>query len=150
MALGNVPVGMEYRLPTEAEWEYACRAGTTTEYNVGANFYCSSARIGYSNHINDWCAGGGPLDVGSYVPNGLGLYDMHGNVYEWCLDSHASYSSGAVTDPFVTGSSLRVLRGGSFSSDDFYCRSAFRISTSSDGIYASIGFRVVFAEILVP
>ncbi|MCP4102931.1 MAG: SUMF1/EgtB/PvdO family nonheme iron enzyme, partial [Lentisphaerae bacterium] len=89
-------------------------------------------------------------DVGSYSANAFGLYDMHGNVYEWCLDSYASYGAGAVSDPFVTGGSDRVLRGGSWSSYSGYCRSASRSGSSPGVLYVSLGFRAVLAPVLVP
>jgi len=94
-----------YRLPTEAEWEYACRAGTTTAYSYGNNLTWSDANI----------AGESIKEVGSYKPNAFGLYDMHGNLWEWCEDWSGYYPAGSVTDPKgpSTGK-YRVLRGGSF------------------------------------
>ncbi|MEZ6020808.1 MAG: formylglycine-generating enzyme family protein [Planctomycetota bacterium] len=109
-ALGNVPNGFEYRLPTEAEWEYACRAGTTTEFHYGASLLCGEAKFYFSNHSGTDCGSAGTTDVGSYAPNGFGLFDMHGNVSEWCLDSYSGYGAGTVTDPFVTGWLNRVFR----------------------------------------
>jgi formylglycine-generating enzyme required for sulfatase activity len=150
MAAGNLPAGYEYRLPTEAEWEYACRAGTTTEFNVGADLFCADARFGYSQHSNSSCGTSSTIAVGSYSANAFGLYDMHGNVWEWCLDSIASYAPGAVTDPFVTGGSVRVIRGGSWNYDSRYCRSAVRTSTHPGNSWNFIGFRAVLALVLVP
>jgi formylglycine-generating enzyme required for sulfatase activity len=150
MALGNVPAGYEYRLPTEAEWEYACRAGTTTEFNVGAGLYCADANFNYSYHSSSSCGSSSTLDVGGYPANAFGLHDMHGNVLEWCLDSYGDYSSGAVTDPFVTGGSNRVVRGGSWGNVSHYCRSAYRGRTSPGYSDGNVGFRVVFAQVLVP
>ncbi len=150
MALGNVPSGYEYRLPTEAEWEYACRAGTTTEYSIGAALYCADAKFDFSEHSNLACGFNDSADVGSYPANAFGLFDMHGNVFEWCLDSHASYSSGAVTDPFVTGGLLRVIRGGSWNGGSRACRSARRDLHIFDDHDYGIGIRVVLAPILVP
>ena len=144
-ALGAVPSGYEYRLPTEAEWEYACRAGTTTSWNVGNSLSCSQA----NHNSNGYCVGQ-PSVVGSYAPNAWGLYDMHGNVWEWCLDSYAGYSSSAVTDPFVTGGPYRVFRGGSWYNFSFSCRSAFRDILAPGNAYDNIGFRVVLAPVLVP
>jgi len=97
-----------YRLPTEAEWEYACRAGTTTEYSFGDKITPKDGNY-HDSEINK------PVAVGSYKPNAFGLYDMHGNVFEWCNDCYAKYPAGAVTDPKgpATGT-YRVLRGGSF------------------------------------
>ncbi|MBM3989324.1 MAG: formylglycine-generating enzyme family protein [Planctomycetes bacterium] len=151
-ALGTVPAGYEYRLPTEAEWEYACRAGTTTEFNTGASLVCNQARFWYSYHSNPFCNnspyGTGP--VGSYAPNAWGLYDMHGNVREWCLDSVANYPAGAVTDPFVTGGPDRVVRGGSWGYGSGDCRSAYRDYGDPGHAGDNIGFRVVLAPVLVP
>jgi formylglycine-generating enzyme required for sulfatase activity len=152
-ALGNVPVGYHYRLPTEAEWEYACRAGTTTEFNVGSALFCNQARFWYSYHSNSSCGvtfQSGHLPVGSYPANAWGLFDMHGNVWEWCLDSFASYPAGAGTDPFVTNGPNRVLRGGSWSINSFDCRSAVRSLNTPGNTDDDLGFRVVLAPVLVP
>jgi formylglycine-generating enzyme required for sulfatase activity len=150
---GNVPVGYEYRLPTEAEWEYACRAGTTTEFNVGAELLCSDARFSGTYHPTlTLTSCGNPddtVDVGNYAPNAWGLYDMHGNVWEWCLDSFASYSATPVTDPFITGGPDRVVRGGGWSASSNICRSAIRVNINS-GSNGDVGFRVVLAPILIP
>ena len=89
----NLPAGYEYRLPTEAEWEYACRAGTTTEFHYGPALFCDQARFLYSQHLNPPASCGNPpgtVPVGGYAPNAFGLYDLHGNVLEWCLDSSAA------------------------------------------------------------
>ena len=113
-----------YRLPTEAEWEYACRAGTTTAYSIGDKLTESDANI---LDITSIKGGTGIKKVGSYKPNGFGLYDMHGNVWEWCADWYGDYPAGPAIDPKgpVTGS-VRVLRGGSFnfnvSTSRSYCR----------------------------
>jgi sulfatase modifying factor 1 len=150
-ALGNVPAGYQYRLPTEAEWEYACRAGTTTEFNVGASLFCNQAKTFYSYHVNSFCGSSSHVPVASYAPNAWGLYDMHGNVGEWCLDSYANYSAGAVMDPFVTGGAYRVFRGGSWGSSSDDCRSAYRaVSYAPGSSHLGIGFRVVLAPVLVP
>jgi formylglycine-generating enzyme required for sulfatase activity len=150
MALGNVPAGMEYRLPTEAEWEYSCRAGTTTEFNVGTDIFCADAQFRYSGHSTLLCGVSSTIDVGSYAANAFGLYDMHGNVYEHCLDTYASYGSNATTDPFVTGGSRRVMRGGAWLFNSEYTRSAARNSFSPDNSFRDIGFRIVLASVIVP
>ncbi len=149
-AAGNVPAGMEYRLPTEAEWEYACRAGTTTEFNVGAGLFCGQAIFGYSYHSNSSCNSGSPVNVGSYSANAFGLYDMHGSVWEWCLDSYAGYSGASQTDPFVTGGLVRVLRGGGWNNFSYNCRATIRNYYSPGFLYNTFGFRVVLAPVLVP
>jgi formylglycine-generating enzyme required for sulfatase activity len=141
-ALGAVPAGYEYRLPTEAEWEYACRAGTTTSWNVGNSLSCSSA--------NFYGCVGQTSDVGSYAPNAWGLYDMHGNVWEWCLDSYSGYPSGAVADPFVSGGPDRIMRGGGWGINPADCRSSHRLQNPPSIAGYSLGFRVVLGPILVP
>jgi formylglycine-generating enzyme required for sulfatase activity len=151
-ALGQVPTGYQYRLPTEAEWEYACRAGTTTEFHYGSALFCGDARLGYSYHSDSSCFNpSGTVPVGAYAPNAFGLYDMHGNVWEWCLDSWARYNSGAQSDPFVTGGSSRVLRGGGWNASSALSWSAFRNVNGNPGATMSnLGFRVVLAPVLVP
>jgi formylglycine-generating enzyme required for sulfatase activity len=150
---GNLPGGYEYRLPTEAEWEYSCRAGTTTEFHYGQDLFCNQARFRYGYHTNPPATCGNPngaAPVGSYVPNAWDLYDMHGNVHEWCLDSFAPYSSAAVTDPFVTGGTSRVGRGAGWTADSHHCRTANRNGLGTGYSYEDIGFRVVLAPALVP
>jgi formylglycine-generating enzyme required for sulfatase activity len=151
-AAGRVPQGYQYRLPTEAEWEYCCRAGTTTEWNTGTSLSTSQANFA-SALANGTYLDGQTAVVGSYAPNAFGLHDMHGNVWEWCLDSYAVYAPGPVTDPFVTGGPLRVIRGGSWYNyfiTAFYCRSAYRFSITPGNSFNNVGFRVVLAPVLVP
>lgn len=148
--------GKTFDLPTEAQWEYACRAGTTTALNTGKNLTSTDrdsamAEAGrYCYNQNDGKGGysSNHTKVGSYLPNAWGLYDMHGNVYEWCLDWWISdLGSSAVTDPKGPDSgSYRVLRGGSWYNNAQYCRSANRSNYSDpSGNYAGnhFGFRVV-------
>ena len=143
-----------YRLPTEAEWEYACRAGTTTPFNTGTNLTMEQANfnVGYSYH--NYPRGkklGKTTPVSSYPPNGCGLYDLHGNVWEWCLDWYDEKyydeckQRGIVDNPQgpETGSN-HVMRGGSWNYDLKYCRSACRQYYYPSFHYFDGGFRLVF------
>ena len=149
--------GLTFDLPTEAQWEYACRAGTTTALNSGKNLtyqnqdsamdevgrYLYNGGLGYSQNCTP---ANGTAKVGSYQPNELGLYDMSGNVCEWCLDWYgASISSTAAeTDPVGPASgSSRVFRGGSWSNYANSCRSAHRYYGYPSNSYGSVGFRVL-------
>jgi len=126
-----------YRLPTEAEWEYACRAGTTTAYNTGASI---SDNTGWY----DANSGSATHPVGQKPANAWGLYDMHGNVYEWCWDWYGDYPSGAQTNPIGASSgSYRVNRGGSWYFTARSARSAVRDGDIPNYRYAALGFRVV-------
>ncbi|MDR1955468.1 MAG: SUMF1/EgtB/PvdO family nonheme iron enzyme [Treponema sp.] len=125
-----------YRLPTEAEWEYACRAGTTGPFNTGNNIT--------TNQANMVGGAGSTKNVGSFAPNAWGLYDMHGNVYEWCWDWFGTYTSGAQTDPAGAASgSSRVLRGGCWFYSAGYLRSANRYNITPSDRYSGYGFRLV-------
>jgi formylglycine-generating enzyme required for sulfatase activity len=145
-----------YRLPTESEWEYGCRAGTTTAFNFGSaihggmeNFYdyyeydASIGDIYVANPAVPCLAR--TTTVGSYQPNAWGLYDMHGNVWEWCQDWYGSYPTGSVTDPQgpSSGARGRVIRGGGWNGVGRFCRSAYRSNPSSGATI--FGFRVVLA-----
>ncbi|NEU80278.1 SUMF1/EgtB/PvdO family nonheme iron enzyme [Nostoc sp. UIC 10630] len=139
-----------YRLPSEAEWEYACRAGTTTEFYFGETITLKLARC--QAHlgmvfVTAFLSSGETSFVGSYLPNAFGLYDMHGNVYEWCVDHwHGNYAS-APTDGtawIVNGNSeKRVVRGGSWDLFPAGCRAANRAYGSPVSRSSNIGFRVV-------
>ncbi|HCC37555.1 MAG TPA: formylglycine-generating enzyme family protein [Treponema sp.] len=130
-----------YRLPTEAEWEYACRAGTTTAYNTGDTI---SGNTGwYSANSN-----GMTHEVGKKPANAYGLHDMHGNVFEWCWDWHGSYGSAAQTDPKGASSGAgRVGRGGGWSSNAESLRSANRFSSNPSDRNYNIGFRVLRPQV---
>lgn len=132
-------------LPTEAQWEYACRGGTTTSFYFGDNANDMGAS-GWSYENNT--SGGYPLGtkpVGLKNPNAYGLYDMHGNVLEWCSDWYGPYSSTGVTDPVgLEYASSRVLRGGYWYRSARYCRSAYRYSYNPDIANYGVGFRVAF------
>ena len=134
----NKKTGKTFRLPTEAEWEYACRAGTTSEYNVGDSIDKTQASFGY-NPKNTY-------KVKSYAANNWGLYDMHGNVHEWVEDLYVAKYNNAPTDgsSVTEGGTDRVLRGGSFeSSNASYLRSASRTYMSTNDRKYYIGFRLV-------
>ncbi len=135
--------GRVYRLPTEAEWEYACRAGTTTAYSFG-NDQGQLSNYGWWK-VN---SGGATHPVGLKKPNPWGLYDIHGNVFEWVQDWHGGYSGGKLTDPTgpVSGS-LRVSRGGRWSSIAGICRSAFRYRSTPGLRLNNLGFRVLRSSI---
>ena len=132
----NIKTNDVYRLPTEAEWEYACRAGTTTAYSFGDEITPKDANYKDTNI-------GVPIAVGSYKPNAFGLYDMHGNVHEWCEDWFGPYPSGSITDPMGPAKGLdRVLRGGSYHFDGTGARSASRLNYSPFAQFSSMGFRL--------
>jgi formylglycine-generating enzyme required for sulfatase activity len=139
---GRLPSGWSYVLPTESQWEYACRAGTTTAYSWGATIATSNANWNHGSDANQ------TENVGQYAANPWGFFDMHGNVREWTADWYAVYSSGAQTDPTGPASgSYRVKRGGSWSSDGTYLRSAERNNGHSPSRrYSSLGFRVGFQQ----
>ena len=127
------PAGFKFSLPTEAQWEHACRAGTTTAYHFGATLTKEQANFG-SNQTTE---------VGKYPANAWGLRDMHGNVFEWCTDLYGDYPSGAVTDPVgATTGSTRVIRGGYWGGNAQYCRSAYRGNDAPSVRYYYFGVRL--------
>jgi formylglycine-generating enzyme required for sulfatase activity len=136
-----------YRLPTEAEWEQACRAGTTTPFYTGNNITTNHANYDGNKPYNGNAKGvylGKTWAVGSGAPNPWGLYDMSGNVWEWCWDWHGNYESDTQTDPRGAASgSTRVVRGGSWSYPVQHLRSAERGYYSPPGRYLDCGFRLV-------
>lgn len=141
--------GKPYRLPTEAEWEYACRAGTNTPYFTGESLppLFRREQTGY----DDWKANHRvpvSLVVAQSPVNPWGLYDMHGNVEEWCMDWYGAYEGKKATDPLGRESGVaRVVRGGSHNTDVYYLRSANRMSAIPDERNYLLGFRVVQADI---
>jgi formylglycine-generating enzyme required for sulfatase activity/uncharacterized caspase-like protein len=142
--------GYTYRLPSEAEWEYAARAGTTTAFAFGDSL--SSAQANFDGNYPYGGAAKGvyrekTMPVGSFQPNAFGLFDMHGNVWEWCQDwYHGSYA-GAPTDgsAWLNGGEqeYRVVRGGSWVNNAYNCRSAYRLRNAPDNCLNLFGFRVV-------
>jgi len=135
----NAKTNGEYRLPTEAEWEFACRAGTTTSYSFGNSLPKADANVA---NIGDGYAGSIEA-VGSYKSNAFGLYDMHGNVWEWCEDWYGSLQDGEVMDPKGPAKgNHRVLRGGSFFFYVSDARSSFRFYNTPTTRYINYGFRL--------
>ncbi|MDR2923824.1 MAG: formylglycine-generating enzyme family protein [Treponema sp.] len=135
-----------YRLPTEAEWEYACRAGTSTAFNTGSSITTEQANFNGTESYNNNAQGlfiEKTMPVGSYPANAWGLYDMHGNVFEWCWDLHSYYDLKEQTDPTgpVSGS-LRIIRGGSWVNGGETLRSACRGIYIPGGGNERIGFRL--------
>ncbi|NJR40516.1 MAG: formylglycine-generating enzyme family protein [Leptolyngbyaceae cyanobacterium CSU_1_4] len=127
-----------FRLPSEAEWEYACRAGTETPFYFGEIIFVE--QVNYIGHFKQ------TTDVGNFPANSFGLYDMHGNVWEWCADHwHENYND-APTDgsAWLTKdkNTSRLLRGGSWGNDPDLCRSAYRLGNSPVNRNVRIGFRV--------
>jgi len=137
----NAIMGCEARMPTEAEWEYACRAGTSSSYGGTGKL----DEMGWydGNRIKSLPVGEWSHIVGQKKPNGYGLYDMHGNMAEWCADWYGDYPTGKVINPTGPASGrYRVLRGGSWRQDDLYCRSAGRSYGSPDFRDNIFGFRL--------
>jgi formylglycine-generating enzyme required for sulfatase activity len=140
-ASGGIPAGYQYRLPTEAEWEHACRAGTTTDYQTGSAPTCLQA--------NSRGCVGSTTPVGSYPPNALGLHDMMGNAFEYCIDSYSSsgYAGLPTVDPKPNvANQPRSWRGGAWDAPVGFCASAARSFDAADQAYPVSGFRIVLAR----
>jgi formylglycine-generating enzyme required for sulfatase activity len=145
----------EYRLPSEAEWEYACRAGTTTAFHFGetistdlANYDGKNKQYGAYGRGEKGVYRNEKISVGSFPPNQFGLYDMHGNVFEWCMDDwHSNYkdapNDGSAWIKNAETTSGKVFRGGSWYDSPRLCRSAYRYSITRDNRGDLIGFRVI-------
>lgn len=143
--------GLAMRLPTEAEWEYACRAETTTPFNLGKNITTDQVNFNGNHPYADGDKGqyrGNTVPVKSMnAPNAWGLHEMHGNVWEWCQDRFGSYGEQAQLDPQGSDTGLsRVARGGSWISDGEYARSAFRDFYTPVNRFNRIGFRLAFGK----
>jgi formylglycine-generating enzyme required for sulfatase activity len=155
---GDLPADWEFRLPTEAQWEYACRAGTTTATAFGSRLSSTQANFRGKpyNGAEPGPSLGRAAPVGSYPANAWGLHDMHGNTFEWCRDwYHAKlpggvdpdlYDAKATTAVNRDGSTSRVRRGGAWTDDGWPCRSACRLRFEPDRRYDHIGFRVVAVQ----
>ena len=135
--------GNRFRLPTEAEWEHACRAGTVTAYGVGSTLNCTQANV--ADSVERTAAGDGhTMAVGSFAPNVWGLHDMHGNVWEWTADNYDPFTAGPAVDPSPRCyAPLKVIRGGSwyFAADSARCALRYTHRPQDRGF--SLGFRVV-------
>ena len=138
--------GRVYRLPTEAEWEYACRAGSKAAFTFGNNPSGLGAYAWFNENSE-----GQTHPVGEKKANAWGLYDMHGNVWEWCSDWYGSYSKSAVVDPDGPNAATnRVLRGGSWYDGAALCRSAFRYRINPGFRNKDFGFRVALSSSGIP
>ena len=138
--------GRVYRLPTDAEWEYACRAGSKSAYSFGESSKSLGDYAWFDGNSNNQTH-----PVGEKKANAWGLYDMHGNVWEWCSDWYGDYPKGAVSDS--TGpkeGSYRVYRGGSWRNDAANCQSAYRISSAPTFRHRSVGFRLALSSSGIP
>ena len=143
----------KYRLPTEAQWEYAARAGTLTAYFWGDTIDCTLAMYGNNSLKEGECIQNCskmklmmdcPAPVKNYPPNKWGLYDMHGNVWEWCMDWYGEYSKHHVTDPRGPEyGTMKIRRGGSWFKYGYSCRSANRTMGHPATRYRTTGFRLV-------
>ena len=151
------PEGYSFSLPTEAQWEYACRAGTGSELNSGKNIIRGNGLDDELNKLGWFSSNslGGTMAVGLKAPNAWGLYDMHGNVWEWCRDKARNYNlyvasncygARKCTNPVGTEGSERVVRGGSWINKAFMLRSSFRMCYNPGFIGNGIGFRVALVR----
>jgi formylglycine-generating enzyme required for sulfatase activity len=146
----RLPAGWEYTLPTEAQWEYACRAGTTTPFSFGDSLNGRAANCN-GNYPYGTAADGRylqrPRTVGTYSANPWGLHDMHGNVSEWCRDWYGEQAAGGVDPGVVSGGAERVVRGGDRFSSGSHCRSAFRTRARPDIRGWRLGFRIALSQV---
>jgi formylglycine-generating enzyme required for sulfatase activity len=137
--LNSLAPGLHLRLPTEAEWEYACRAGTSTRYSFGNDI--TKQQVNYDKNV------GQTVPVKSLPANPWGLYEMHGNVWEWCQDWYGSYPAEPVRNPEGSQTGVeRVVRGGSWGYDGGYVRSAIRSGYDPADRYDHLGFRLALGH----
>jgi formylglycine-generating enzyme required for sulfatase activity len=159
----SAKTGKRYGLPSEAQWEYACRAGTTTPFHFGETISTDQANYRgtdweYEGTTYPGFYGAGSrgeyrqetTNAGKFPPNAFGLYDMHGNVWEWCADPwHDSYKDapidGSVWEKNPSNDSYRLLRGGSWGNNPSFCRSASRLRIDRDFRHYSVGFRILLS-----
>jgi formylglycine-generating enzyme required for sulfatase activity len=148
LAAGRIAAGSQYRLPTEAEWECAARAGSTTRFSYGDDDQNYTSLTNYA-----WFLDLGHIDlivhpVGQKLPNPWGIYDMHGHVWEWCQDWYGDQVGGVQTDPqgpATNAQGLKVMRGGAYDYPNSDCRSASRFFRFASFPDSDLGFRVVLA-----
>jgi formylglycine-generating enzyme required for sulfatase activity len=140
---GNLPAGWSYVLPTESQWEYACRAGTTSRYSWGNSIASTNANYNWDSGPTDGSDFKQTRNVGQYPANLWGFFDMHGNVWEWVSDWQAAYPDGFQTNPKGPASgSYRVKRGGAWYTESNYIRSARRNVNNPVSSDSGLGFRV--------
>ncbi|MFL2914388.1 MAG: BspA family leucine-rich repeat surface protein [Opitutales bacterium] len=138
---GRLPAGWSYVLPTEAQWEYACRAGTKTYYSWGMD-----ANITNANYSGNGI--GQTKDIGQYSPSAWGFYDLHGNVWEWVSDLYEVFQTSSMIDPLgANDGNQRVFRGGSFTDPDTTIRAAFRNKIYQGNLGHNLGFRLAFRQV---
>jgi len=139
---GRLPPGYEYRLPTEAEWEYACRAGTTNQFSFGDT---ATDADQYAWTLEN--SAGSPHPVGQKRPNPWGLHDVHGNVWEWCLDWFSVYPATDTTDPSGPAQGkMKVFRGGGWNNDALFARTANRFMMAPTNGIHFVGFRATLSQ----
>jgi formylglycine-generating enzyme required for sulfatase activity len=153
-ASGRVPASWEFHLPTEAQWEYACRAGTTTAFSFGTELTLQQANFGRWKRGQDESPTPSAERVGRYPPNAWGLHDMHGNEFEWCRDWYHRQLPGGVDpdrsdvkgEPNRDGTWSRSRRGGAWTDETWACRSAFRLRFEPWRSANHIGFRIALVR----
>jgi formylglycine-generating enzyme required for sulfatase activity len=145
--LNSLVTGVSLRLPTEAEWEYACRAGATSAFSFGGKDDLSLNVVNYSGKWDEYDLSGKTKPVKTYLPNRWGLHEMHGNVWEWCQDWYDSYPAEPVTNPEGSQTGVeRVIRGGSWYDVGGLCRSACRSRNGPDNRISNLDFRLLLGH----